>query len=105
MDEKENELALALINHMNDTFVVITKMKSEADFKRNNRCDTNQAFLRESLYNSYLQAIYNDAFILSNITDHFNFYVQSIMKLYDGERNNIDTELKKIISRLIDETI
>ena len=103
MDEKENELALALVTHINDTFMVINKMKNESDFKRDNVCDTNQMFLRENLYSSYLQSIYYDAFLLLNISDHFGVFVQTIMDLYNREKNDIDNELGNIISRLHDE--
>ena len=103
MDEKENELALALVTHINDTFMVINKMKNESDFKRDNVCDTNHMFLRENLYNSYLQSIYYDAFLLLNISDHFGVFVQTIMDLYNREKNDIDNELGNIISRLNDE--
>ena len=103
MDEKENELALALVTHINNTFMVINKMKNESDFKRDNVCDTNQMFLRENLYSSYLQSIYYDAFLLINISDHFGVFVQTIMDLYNREKNDIDNELGNIISRLNDE--
>ena len=105
MDEKENELALALVTHINDTFTVINKMKNESDFKRDNVCDTNQMFLRENLYSSYLQSIYYDAFLLLNISDHFGVFVQTIMDLYNREKNDINNELGNIISRLNDEFI
>lgn len=102
MAEKNNDLDSVLIKHISDTFLLIDKLKKESEFKRDKLLDINTMLVHQNLYDTYLNSIFNDILILGQISDQYGFFIQSVMKIYDNKKREIDNELMVIMSRITD---
>lgn len=94
------EMGKALINHINITFDIIEQLSEHPGYNRPDNDDTDHMFTVENIYSSYLNSIYNDLFILTNIDKRYNIYASAVIKLINQKREIVNTKLTEIIEKL-----
>lgn len=93
-------LAKSLIDHINQTFSLMERLAEHPSYARPENDDTDHMYVVEKLYASYIDSIYSDLFVLTNIDVRYDMFAQAVTKLIHQKQDIVSDKLSEIIEKL-----